>query len=62
MSGGKASLVGTFIGAALMIFVRNGIKLLNVNSFWQQVVIGSIILILIAVAFVGIASRRSRRQ
>lgn len=59
LTGGRASLLGTLIGAALIAFVRNGINLLNVNSFWQQVVIGSIILI--AVAFDGIASRRASR-
>jgi ribose transport system permease protein len=57
--GGRVSLLGTLIGAALMAVVRNGINLLNVNTFWQQVVIGSIILI--AIAYDGIAARRSNR-
>ena len=48
LSGGKASLVGTAIGAILMAVVRNGLNLLNVNTFWHQVVIGSIILIAVA--------------
>ncbi|MFV0254468.1 MAG: ABC transporter permease [Beutenbergiaceae bacterium] len=56
LAGGRASLAGTLIGAALMAVVRNGINLLNVNTFWQQVVIGSIILI--AIAYDGIANRR----
>ncbi|WP_460798685.1 ABC transporter permease [Microbacterium sp. GXF0217] len=56
LAGGRASLVGTLIGAALMAVVRNGINLLNVNTFWQQVVIGGIILI--AIAYDGIANRR----
>ena len=48
LSGGKASLVGTAIGAILMAVVRNGLNLLNVNTFWHQVVIGSIILVAVA--------------
>lgn len=56
LSGGKASLAGTAIGAALMAVVRNGLNLLNVNTFWHQVVIGSIILI--AVSFDSLSARR----
>ncbi|WP_426007249.1 ABC transporter permease [Paenarthrobacter sp. NyZ202] len=58
--GGRVSLLGTLIGAALMAVVRNGINLLNVNTFWQQVVIGSIILV--AIAYDGIAARRARQK
>jgi len=60
LAGGRASLVGTLIGAALMAVVRNGINLLNVNTFWQQVVIGGIILI--AIAYDGLAARRAGRK
>ena len=48
LAGGKASLMGTAIGAVLMTVVRNGLNLLNVNTFWHQVVIGTIILIAVA--------------
>ena len=44
LSGGKASLVGTVLGALVMAVVRNGLNLLSVNVFWHQVVIGVIIL------------------
>ncbi|MFI1707641.1 ABC transporter permease [Streptomyces griseoruber] len=56
LNGGKASLAGTAIGAALMAVVRNGLNLLNVNTFWHQVVIGSIILV--AVSFDSLSARR----
>ncbi|WP_275593009.1 hypothetical protein [Rhizobium sp. C104] len=39
-----------------MAVVRNALNLLNVNTFWHQVVIGTIILIAVA------ADRFSRRQ
>ncbi|MBH5397794.1 ribose ABC transporter permease [Bradyrhizobium sp. CNPSo 4010] len=44
LAGGKASLLGTAAGAILMAVVRNGLNILNVNTFWHQVVIGAIIL------------------
>ncbi|WP_291300490.1 ABC transporter permease [Desulfosporosinus sp. BICA1-9] len=49
LSGGKASLIGTAVGAVLMAVVRNGLNLLNINVFWHQVVIGSIILIAVGI-------------
>lgn len=48
LAGGKASLIGTAIGAVLMAVVRNGLNLLNVNTFWHQVVIGALILIAVS--------------
>jgi ribose transport system permease protein len=48
LSGGKASLVGTVLGALVMAVVRNGLNLLSVNVFWHQVVIGVIILSAVA--------------
>jgi ribose transport system permease protein len=45
LSGGKASLLGTAFGSILMALVRNGLNLLNINTFWHQIVLGSIVLI-----------------
>jgi ribose transport system permease protein len=45
LSGGKASMTGAAIGAVLMALVRNGLNILNVVTFWHQVVIGGIVLV-----------------
>ena len=42
--GGEGSLTGTLIGALIMGVLRNGLNLLNVSSFLQQVVIGVVII------------------
>ena len=34
---------GTLVGAILLAVIRNGLNLLNVSSFWQQIVIGLVI-------------------
>ena len=60
MSGGKGNMVGTAFGAILMATIKNGLSLLNVNTFWHQVVIG--IFILFAVALDGYASTRAARN
>ncbi len=49
LSGGKANLIGTIIGAILMTTVQNGINLLQISSLWQQIVIGAFILIAVGV-------------
>jgi ribose transport system permease protein len=43
--GGRGGIVGTFIGAMLIGVLRNGLNLLNVNSYVQMVVLGVVILI-----------------
>lgn len=43
LAGGVGSASGTFIGALILGVLRNGLNLLNVSAFWQQVVIGAVI-------------------
>ncbi|MBQ9061330.1 MAG: ABC transporter permease [Eubacterium sp.] len=43
--GGSGSVWGTFVGAIIMIVIRNGLNLLNVSSNLQKLVIGVVILI-----------------
>jgi len=56
--GGRGTVIGTFIGVLIMGFIRNGLNLLNVSVFWQEVAIGVII---IAAAFVDVLRRRATR-
>jgi ribose transport system permease protein len=41
--GGQGTVVGTLIGAFLIALIRNGAVLLDVNTFYQQVIIGVVI-------------------
>ena len=43
LMGGEGSLGGTLIGALIMGVLRNGLNLLGVSSFLQQIVIGGVI-------------------
>lgn len=49
MSGGKGHISGTVFGAMVIGFISNGLNLMNVNSFWQLVVKGIIILIAVVI-------------
>ncbi len=44
LMGGEGNLGGTLIGALIMGVLRNGLNLLGVSSFLQQIVIGSVII------------------
>ena len=45
LAGGRGWLFGTLVGALLIGFLNNGLNLLGVSSFYQQVVKGAVILI-----------------
>ena len=45
LSGGKGSIWGTVLGAVIIGVLNNGLVLLNVSPFWQQVVKGAVILL-----------------
>lgn len=58
--GGVGTIIGTVIGALLIGVLTNGLVLLNVSSFVQQIIIG--VLIVLAVAFDQYAARRRLAQ
>ena len=45
LMGGEGSIGGTLLGAFLIGVLNNGLNLLNVSSFYQQVVKGAVILL-----------------
>jgi len=57
LNGGVGSIAGTFIGAFIMGILRNGLNLLSVSYYWQQIAIGIVI-----VAAVYIDSMRHRSK
>lgn len=45
LSGGKGSLIGTFIGVCLITVLHNGLNLIGVSPFWQGSAIGVVIVV-----------------
>ncbi|MFF8945285.1 substrate-binding domain-containing protein [Streptomyces sp. NPDC014864] len=43
LAGGTGKASGTLVGALILAVLRNGLNLLSVSAFWQQVVIGAVI-------------------
>lgn len=56
ITGGEGNMLNTVIGALMMGTIRNGLNLIKVNSFWQQVIIG-----LILIGAVAMEARRHRK-
>lgn len=53
LSGGKGSVWGTVMGAIIIGVLNNGLVLLNVSPFWQQVVKGAVILLAVIIDKAG---------
>ncbi|MGN6639444.1 MAG: ABC transporter permease [Mucilaginibacter sp.] len=49
LMGGKGTIWGTVLGAVIMGVLNNGLVLLNVSPFWQQVVKGCVILLAVII-------------
>ena len=49
MTGGKGSLTGTLIGVLILGVLNNGLNLLGVSSFYQQIVKGIVILLAVLI-------------
>ena len=58
LMGGEGSLFGTLVGALIMGVLRNGLNLLGVSSFLQQIVIGGVI---VGAVLVDTILKRDRR-
>ena len=58
MSGGAGKIGGTIIGALIIGFLNNGLNLMNVNSFWQYVVKGLVILLAVFMDFLRTRNKK----
>jgi ribose transport system permease protein len=57
LRGGEGSVLGTLVGAFIMGLLANGSDLLGTNPYWQQVIIGAVIIL--AVAFDELRKRKT---
>ena len=49
MSGGKGFLLGTIVGALIIGVVQNGLDILGISTYYQDVIQGVIILVAVLV-------------
>jgi ribose transport system permease protein len=48
LSGGEGSILGALFGVFLMNLISNGLNLLGINVYWQNIVIGGVLIIAVA--------------
>ncbi len=53
LSGGRGTIMGTVLGCLIIGVLNNGLVLLEVSPFWQQVIKGLVILVAVAVDKMG---------
>ena len=53
LDGGKGSVVGCFLGVLLLGIISNALNILGVSPFYQNMVLGSIIVIAVVVSNIG---------
>lgn len=58
LMGGEGKISGTLIGAFIMGILRNGLNLLGLSSFTQQIIIGSVIILAV---LIDMALRKDRK-
>jgi ribose transport system permease protein len=59
LSGGRGSVWGTVLGCLIIGVLNNGLFLLNVSPFWQQVIKGGVILLAVAIDKLNSRDRES---
>ncbi|SFB00655.1 xylose ABC transporter membrane protein [Lentibacillus halodurans] len=55
LMGGRGNIVGAIIGALIMASIDNGMSMMNIETFWQSIVKG---LILIVAVWIDISSKK----
>jgi len=58
LTGGEGTIFGTLIGALIIGVLRNGLNLLDISSFVQQIVIGAVIIVAVLLDMALKASKR----
>src|SRR5271165_7378332 len=49
MSGGAGTVIGTVIGAPIIAVLTTGLVMLNVDAFWQFIVIGAVVIVAVLI-------------
>jgi ribose transport system permease protein len=62
LSGGSASVLGTLIACLILSVMRNGLTLLAIPTYYQQVITGSIIILAIIIAEVRGGGNKESEQ
>lgn len=49
LTGGKGTILGTFLGSMVLSILSNGMTLLSIGSYWQDIVVGLVLLLAVSI-------------
>ena len=49
LAGGEGTVLGAFLGVIFMALISNGLTMLNVSLYWQDVVTGAILALVVTI-------------
>lgn len=49
LTGGKGTILGTFLGSMVLSMMTNGMTILSVGTYWQDIVIGLVLLLAVSI-------------
>jgi ribose transport system permease protein len=57
LAGGEGTVLGALLGVALMALIANGLNLLNINPYYQTIIVGAVLVIAVAADSLGKRNR-----
>lgn len=52
LTGGKGSIIGTFLGVSILFLIKNSLVQLGVPSTWDSIIVGSVLIISIGITMI----------
>ena len=49
LTGGKGTILGTFLGSMVLAVLQNGMNMLSVGAYWQDIIIGAVLILSVSI-------------
>lgn len=49
LTGGKGTIFGTFLGCMVLSVLQNGMTMMSVSSYWQEIIIGLVLIVAVSI-------------
>ena len=49
LTGGKGTILGTFLGSMVIAILQNGMNMMSVGSYYQDIIIGLVLIVAVSI-------------